>query len=280
MNKSIKISLLVIAIVLAFGGVMAYYKTIVSPPGKLKFKNQYVVSVKKDMSKIKSANTDLALDSVFNAVTHILDFQFANTVLTDQERDELFEFFATQYVPVFVTACNSKFSQSYWDESKFPRINARISQLQQLRSTANKVIVLGDANASLNEVQYVIYHYYEAKRASNANGYSGIQSAEQRIATARKYANMTPINNCSGLVNSLNTVASRLEQAHYTYLSNQVELLTKYQNFSQSEFDNLALSIAAKIDEYKKQAKSTYGHASDLSSLESRAGILFGNANF
>jgi len=64
MNKSIKIILLVVAILLAVGGVMAYYKTIVSPPGKLKFKNQYVNSDKNDISKVKSAITDLALDSV------------------------------------------------------------------------------------------------------------------------------------------------------------------------------------------------------------------------
>ena len=39
MNKPIKIILLVVAILLAVGGVMAYYKTIVSPPGKLEFSN-------------------------------------------------------------------------------------------------------------------------------------------------------------------------------------------------------------------------------------------------
>ena len=280
MNKSIKISLLILAIVLAVGGVMAYYKTIVSPPGKFVFKNQYVVSAKRDISKVKSANTDLALDSVFNAVTHELDFQLENTVLTDQERDELFEFFATQYVPVFATACNSKFSQSYWDERKLQAINARISQLQQLRSTDYKVIIQGDANTSLNEVRNVIVNYNDAKRAATANGFSGIPSAKQRIASARNYASMTPINNCSDLVNRLNSVASRLEQAHYAYLSNQVELLREYYNYNQSEYDNLALSISAKLEEYKKQAKSTYGHSSDISSLENRAGSYYNNANF
>ena len=59
MNKPIKIILLVVAILLAVGGVMAYYKTIVSPPGKLEFSNQYINAVKKDISKVKSANTDM-----------------------------------------------------------------------------------------------------------------------------------------------------------------------------------------------------------------------------
>ena len=275
MNKSIKISLLVLAIVLAVGGVMAYYKTIVSPPGKLVFKNQYVVSAKKDISYVKSVNTDLALDSVFNAVTHILNFQFENTYLSDQERDELFESFATQYIPVFVTACNSKFSQSFWDESKFPKIKARISELQHLRSTDKKVIVQGDANTSLNGVKNVIANYYDAKRAAAANGYNGIQSAKQRIANAKEYATMSPINNCSVLVNRLNSVASRLEQAHYNYLSNQVEGIRLNLHLEQTDFDKLALIVSDRLEEYKKQAESTYGHASDISNLVNRAGDYY-----
>jgi hypothetical protein len=275
MNKSIKISLLVIAIVLAVGGVMAYYKTIVSPPGKLKFKNQYFVSAKKDISKVKSANTDLALDSVFNTITHILDFQFANTYLTDQERDELFEFFATQYVSVFVNVCNSKFSQSYWDESKLNEISARISELLHLRSTDNRVIIQGDANKLLNGVKNVIVNYYDAKRVADSNGYNGIQSAKQRIALAKKYVNMSPINNCSDLVNRLNSVSSRLEQAHYAYLSNQVEGIKLNLHLEQTDFDRLALSVADRLEEYKNQAQSTYGIASDISNLVNRAGNYY-----
>lgn len=271
MNRTIKISLLVIAIVLAFGVVMVYYKTIVSPPGKLVFKNQYVMSAKRDISKVKSANTDLALDSVFNAVTLIIDFQFANTVLTDQERDELLESFATQYVPVFATACNSKFSQSYWDERKLQGIKARISQLQQLRSTDNRVVIQGVANTSLNGIHNVIDNYYDAKSVAATNGYSGIQSAKQRIASARRYATMSPLNNCSDLVNRLNSVASRLEQAHYAYLSNQVEEIKLNLHLNWTDFDILSLSVLDRLEEYKKQANNTYGHVSDLSSLESRA---------
>ena len=91
MNKPIKIILLVVAILLAVGGVMAYYKTIVSPPGKLVFNNQYINSDKKNISLVKSANTDSAMDSVYVAITHELDLQLANSFLTNQERDELLQ---------------------------------------------------------------------------------------------------------------------------------------------------------------------------------------------
>ncbi len=280
MNKSIKIILLVVAILLAVGGVMAYYKTIVSPPGKLQFKNQHVNSDKKDISKVKSVNTDFVLDSVFVAITHELDLQLANSFLTEQERNELLELFATQYVPTYVSACNSKFGKSVWNEGELQKMNSRISELQALVTTDKKTVIQGEANSSLNEVHNVIVNYYEAKKAASASGYNGLQAAKQKIATARKYASMSPINNCSDLVSRLNSVSTRLEQAHYSYLAAQVERLRPYYNYSQTEYDNVALSIAEKLEEYKNNAKSTYGRVSDISSLESRAGSYYSNATF
>ena len=280
MNKPIKILLLVVAILLAVGGVMAYYKTIVSPPGKLVFKNQYVNSDKIDISLVKSANTDFALDSFFVAIIHELDFQLANSFLTNQERNELLELFATQYVPTYVSACNSKFSKSVWNEGELQKINTRISELQGLVTTENQIVIQGEANSSLNEVHNVIVAYYEAKKAASIDGYNGLQAAKQKIAAARKYASMSPINNCTDLVSRLNSVPTRLEQAHYSYLAGQVERLRPYYNYSQTEYDNIALSISEKIDEYKKNAKSTYGRVSDINSLENRAGNYYSNANF
>lgn len=280
MNKSIKILLLVAAILLAVGGVMAYYKTIVSPPGKLKFSNQYVNAVKKDISKVKSLNTDFALDTTFVGITHELDFLLSNSFLSDQERNELMESFAAQYVPTYVSSCNSKFNKSVWNEGELQKINARISELQTLKTTDQKIIIQGDANASLNEVHNVIVNYYDAKRAASASGYNGLESAKQRIATAKRFASMTPINNCSDLVSQLNSLSSRLEKAHYAYLASQVERLRPFWNYSQTEYDELALSVSDKLTEYKKHAKNVYGKASSISNLENRAGNYYSNASF
>lgn len=280
MNKSLKIILLVVAILLAVGGVMAYYKTIVSPPGKLVFRNQYVNSDKRDISLVKSAKTDFALDSFFIGITHELDLQLADSFLTNRERDELLELFATQYVPTYVSACNSKFSKSVWDDGELQQMNSRIVELQRLVTTENKIVIQGEANSSLNDVHNVIVAYYDAKKAASVGGYNGIQVAKQRIASAKKYASMSPINNCTDLVSRLNSVADRLEHAHYSYLANQIERLRPYYNYNQTEYDDLALSISEKLDEYKKNAKSTYGRVSDISSLESRAGSYYSNATF
>ncbi|SHK80624.1 hypothetical protein [Xylanibacter ruminicola] len=280
MNKSIKIILLVVAILLAVGGVMAYYKTRVSPPRMLEFKNQYVNSDKKDITLVKSAKTDNALDSVFVVITHELDLQLADSFITNKEKDELLELFATQYVPSFVSACKSKFSKSVWNEGELQNINSRISELQGLVTTEKKIVIKGEANTSLNEVHNVIVAYYEAKNVASTSGYNGLQAAKQKIATAKRFASMSPINNCTDLVLRLNSVPNRLEQAHYTYLVSQVERLRHYYNYNQDDFDKMALDISEKLEEYKKNAKSTYGRVSDISSLESRAGNYYSNATF
>lgn len=281
MNKLIKIILLLLAIIAAVVGVIAYYRTIVSPPGKLTFENQYVISDKGDIAKVKSATTDITIDSIYDAVTHELDFQLSNKILTNQERDELLESFATQYVPVFVSSCKSKFSQSYWDEGNLKRIDNKIAELRGLVSTDRKIIIQGQVQSSLKNIHNVIVNYYEAKRAASANGYNGIQSSKHRIAEAKRYVTMPPLNNCSYLMNRLHSVASRLEQAHYAYLANQVERLRAYYNYrNQSDYDNVALSVSEKLDEYKKNAKSIYGHMSDISALEGRAGSYYNNAKF
>ena len=264
MNKPIKVILLVVAILLAVGGVMAYYKTIVSPPGKLEFSNQYVNATKKDISKVKSSNTDIALDTTFVGITHELDLLLSNSFLTDQERNELMESFAAQYVPTYVSSCNTKFNKSVWNEGELQKINVRISELHALETTDQKIIIQGDANTSLNEVHNVIVNYYDAKKAASASGYNGLESAKQRIATAKRFASMSPINNCSDLVSKLNSVSSRLEQAHYAYLASQVERLRPYYNYSQTEYDNLALSVSDKLEEYKNHARSVYGKASSI----------------
>ena len=280
MNKSIKIILLVVAILFAVGGVMAYYKTIVSPPGKLDFSNQYVNAAKQDIAKLNFANTELAFDTTLVGITHELDFMLSNTFLSEQERNELMQLFATRYVPIYVSFCNSKFDKSVWDESELKRINARILELQSLQTTDNKIIIQGEANDSLKAVYNVIVNYYDAKKAAAVGGYNGLEAAKNKIAVARRYAAMSPINNCTELVYRLNSVPSRLEQFHFSYLSKQVERLRNYYNYSPSEYDNLAINIANKIDEYKNNARAVYGKVSNVSDLENRAGNYYSNASF
>ena len=149
-----------------------------------------------------------------------------------------------------------------------------------MKTTDGTYVVGGEANTSLKKVQNTISNYYAAKAAASHTGYTGLAAAIIKIATAKKYASMSPINNCMALVNQLNSVPKRLEQSHFAYLVNQVNRLNNYYNYDQSSYDDLALSISEKLDEYKKNARKVYGCMSDIASLEQRAGELYSNAHF
>lgn len=278
MNKPIKIILLAVAILLAIGGVMVYYKTLVSPPCELKFRNQYVCSAKKDIADIKSANSDTALDSVFVTITHELDFQYSNSCLSADEKNDLLNDFADQYTWVYVHFCNSKFSRSIWNEKELQHIYSQVSKLLALKDTYDKSVIQGNNKSSLNEVSAIVGNYFAAKRVAMVNGYYGWPSAKQKIAEARKFANMYPLNNCTKLVSSLNSVPSRLDQTHYEYLESQVEQLQYYDSYSGDDYRRLVYNVSDKLEDYKKNAKEVYGSCYDIGDLERRASHYYSNS--
>lgn len=280
MNKSIKIALLAVAIIAAVSGVMAYYKTIVSPPSHIKFANQYVAAVNNDIVGIKKKTTAAELDSSFEAITHELKFMYSDSLLQDKERDELTEAFVVQYVPKFTEICKSQFSSSNWSDTMLKQMSKRIAQLQSLKTKNGTVIVGGEAETSLDYVEGVISDYYAAKACALNTTYVSLSDAKNKIASAKKYASMSPINNCVHLVSQLNSVPARLERSHFIYLVGQVNRLRNYYNYTQASYDELALGISAKLEEYKKNARSVYGQMSNIASLEQTAGDIYGNAQF
>ena len=87
MNKLVKIVLLIVAIIAAVSGVMAYYKTVVSPPSHMSFKNQYVAAIKNDIAEMKKLSTINELDSAFVAITHEINFMWKDSLLQSKEQD-------------------------------------------------------------------------------------------------------------------------------------------------------------------------------------------------
>jgi hypothetical protein len=280
MNKVYKILLLSFAVLLFTGAVMFFYRTIVAPPKELTFSNQYITDVNRDISGLSKSLNDFSLDSLYTVITEETDFMWKDSAFSYRDKDLLVAQFIKKYIPLYVEKCDNKFNKSEWNEAELQRIKAHITELRNITTTGKVTIIDGTDLESINRVSNVIVSYYEAKNAANAGGYSGLESAKKKIANARKYAKMSPLNNCHQLVSNLNSVASRLEQAHYSYLSGQVERLRNWQNYTVDSYDNLAMDIAEKLKEYKNNAKSVYGSTSNVSALEERASHYYNASNF
>lgn len=291
MNKSIKIILLIVGILLAVGGVMAYYKTIVSPPGTLKFQNAFLRSGQQDMStfqssgclkevNVSSATPETKLAQSFSSFLHLIAFQQANELLNDQEHDQLLESFLKNYAPAYAQMCQHHFEEPVWSEEKMGHMKQHCDQVEALVDAQNEPIVQGEVREKLEQVKRIVANYYAAKNATAATGYQGIEQARQRIARAQESVSQAPLSNCAFLVERAQSLPARLGQAHYAYLVGQVERLRHYQNYTEEGYRELYLEIDAKLEEYKDQANSVYGEDRGISILYSRAEQYYSNATF
>lgn len=276
MKATIKLLLLVVAVLLAVGGIMVYQKTQVTPPTALKFDNQYVNAARKEIAGIDSLSTGSALDYAYDNMISRLKIQHENSFLSDEERDSLLSMFAVHYEHVYNRYCESVFEKSVWNADVLHGIGQRISDMRSLQTTDGKKVV---PNA-LKYEDNVIRSYNAARQAATVGGYAGIQAAGQKIASAKKYAVMSPVNNCTELVSSLNSVAARLEQAHYSYLAGQVERLRHYQNYTENQYEALAQDVVGKLEEYQNNASKIYGTKRNISELKERAGTYYSQAEF
>lgn len=280
MNKSIKISLLAAAVFIAVALAMAFYSTIVFPPRELSFKKQYVLVVNKDIESVKTKSNDQELATAYTAVLHELYFMLKESRLSANEHDELKESFIKTYVHLYVAACNHRFSQSVWNEVVLKQMRSHVKEIQSLATSDNKIIADGDVNTSLNEVNNIIVRYYGAESATAASGYRGLNSARERIKTARDYAQSSPISNWRGLVNKLNAVADRLNNAHVRHLASRVdELPTYYYYYPQYQFNDLSKEIYQDVIDYRNNVKSVYGSVKDLNSIDNTYTQYCRNAN-
>ena len=83
---------------------------------------------------------------------------------------------------------------------------------------------------------------------------------------------MTPLCNCKELVNSLNAVAGKIEQNHFTYLASRVRQVENYSYWYKSEWNsykNFADKVSSELNEYKNDT-NFYGTHHDVNSLIKR----------
>lgn len=269
MNQSIKIIILALAVLSAIALVLVFVGSIARPPQELTFNNQYIISVDKDIAKVNKNTGDAELDLAYVAILHELRFMWKDSLLSARQHDELKESFVKNYVEGYVASCNRKFGQSVWNESVLKRIQSHINEIQNLTTSDNSIIVGGEVNNSLNEINNVIVRYYAAKTAAGASGYQGWESAKSRIKTAKDYATSSPLCNNIDLVNKLNEVPGRLNRAHVNHLSSCVRELSNYYYYHDKEqFDKLSREIYSEIDSYKKNAQPVYGEVLNVSNIE------------
>lgn len=280
MNKSVKILLLVVAVIIAIGGVLLFMKTIVSPPQDLEFKNQYELALNQKIEGFKKVDSD-NLEREFATLTDLAHRFKAESSIDDKFFDQVYTEIIGVYSPKFAQYCFGQFQKSVWDESEHKWMEDRIAQLRKLTVEDGSRKIMDnytESDGRFSIILKTIGKYREAKSLSNRIGYSGLGEARSRISKANQYKQDDYLKNNAALMKALNNLPSRLEASHYAALRAKVNTLANYYSYSADSYDVLSDNVVAALKEYKQNAQSVYGESRSLSDLEADASRYYNAA--
>ena len=280
MNKSVKILLLVIAVIIAIGGVLLFMKTIVSPPQDLEFKNQYEIALKQKIDSFKKVGSD-NLEREFATLTDLAHRFKAESNIDEKLFDKEYTEIIGVYSPKFAQYCFGQFQKSVWDDAEHKWMEDRIAQLRKLtvEDGARKIMDnYAESDGRFSIILKTIGKYREAKALSNRTVYSGLGEARSRISKANQYKQDDYLKNNAALMKALNSLPGRLEASHYATLRAKVNTLANYYSYSADSYDALSDNVVAALKEYKQNAQSVYGESRSLSDLEADASRYYNAA--
>lgn len=271
MKTTFKVIILILAITLAIGGVMAYAKTRVAPPVKVSGDNPYIADLTDVTDQIKYATSDAAQDSAYFVGTARVKVYLQEHKLEPKEADKQLDGVVKTYAPLFVRRSMAKFDQPAWSDADHQVMLARIAALEAARHSDGFQVLDANETAQLQQISDIISRYRDALRVANSTGFSGVANAQATIAKAREYAADQTLAKCTALHNALGTVRQRIAQSHYNYVAGQVARLANYRNYSQEAYNSLQNQVDAKLSEFENKAQSLYGTTMNAGALRSKA---------
>lgn len=280
MNKTvIKISMLVVAMLVAVGGVLLFVKTIVSPPEAAQTTDQFTTAVEADIKGIGTNNASVMDPSQSFAIIDEITLFLKEHLIDKSERDKLVTDYADKYTPAFIDYCDGKFKGANWSAADHKQMLDRIASLSALSiQNGTKMAVADDDLKDLSRIKSTINTYNAAVVASHAGGFSGVAGARAAIANAGKYAGMDVLQPCTSLIAALKAVPSRVEAAHFSYLSGLVGNLAGYRHYSQSSYEAYSNQVLAKLNEYNSVASGLYHTKRSTGGLKAEASRYYSMA--
>lgn len=264
MSKNvIKVIILLTAFFLAILGVIAFYKTRVSPPKKMEFtQNRHLECVDAKINTIDARKVGYQNDSLYDAVMDMIKLCENEGYISASEKSSAMTAFMQKYIPLYNNWCYSRFRESIWHEEEHSYIKRRNAELMNLPSASS-------FSGDLQTINKIINNYENANKLSTQ--YKSIDKAKKTINEAKNYKQMEYLKNCTALVSKMNDVPKEIETSHYVTLNNIKNNLWRYAEWDEDKFDDEYTRFSNKVKEYEDN-KSIYGHyARSLNTLKEDA---------
>ncbi len=272
MKVAIKIFILLLAVILAVGGIMIYAKTKVEPPVALSPVDQFSIDLIQCNAAIIKGDGPKEIDyNYISALERIKVYQQEHKLQVSQVDKSLGNLVLT-YSPIFLKHCFKTFQERVCNDGDHGYMLLRIRGLKELKHNDGTPVLLKSTSDSLDQVSRIIADYKQARIISRSNRFTGVSNARYTINQAAQYANNQYLSNCLELVNALNSVKDKMGESHYSYVLSQVEELSQFRFYGKDFYENTLIpQVSEVLSEYDKEAVALYGSKRDFDSLFKRA---------
>ncbi len=277
MNKTIKIILLIVAVVLAIGGVLLYIKTIVTPPRNLTFNNQFEqrLAIQIDsLRKCNQANLELNFATLTDLTHRFKDEDFINNESFDANYLDVIG----AYTPKFAQYCFAQFRKSVWDNADLQWMADRIDQLRDLTVEDGSQKIMAaypETDGQFTIILKTIRKYRDATALTKRTGYAGWYDARTLINQAKEFKQDDYLQNNAALMKALNMLPNRLEESHFAWLRSQVRALANYTIYDKATYETITDKVLDALNDYKQNAYSVYGTSRNIDELKNEAGRYY-----
>lgn len=270
MKTTLKVILLLLAVVAVAGSLLFFAKSRLDPPRVVAHDGEQANQVRRLIKEVKQGLDSDTLSQRWFAAHHLIGFLNDNQLLRTGESDTLQTQLMERYVPAFVRKCELKFGWSVWEDDDLKQMRKRINLLQHIEDSEGRSVVerQPSLNGQLDRVVNVLDKYKEACELVDRQSFKSLADSRKSIREARQYQADTYLSKNSHLMNELDSVPTRLQKAHYRYLERCVAALgnpgTDWEAF-QERYDGVGREVSLFAD----SARAVYGHYMSVSDLRS-----------
>lgn len=250
MRTTLKLLLLIVAVVGGVIAIMVFAKTRVAPPGKVETMNQYTAhldSVTREFVSVTEMDSVIAGN---NAINHKVRLMNREGYITDAQADKAQRSADSTYAERMKEYSYRTFGASVWPELSLSAISSMANYI-----TAQKLLngnsSISDAQKSeIAKIRGVISKYKEAWAFSKNTGFSSVDNARTKVSKARAYKAEKYLSNNSALVSALDAMPRRIADNHYSYVAAKVHQLGNY-HLDKESYKSLVRTVSSAINEYK-----------------------------
>ena len=287
MNKPAKVILLIVACLLAIGGVLLFITTMVSPPAELKFgTNHHEANIKAATNAYATAthSPELLDNEGYYAMLDRLDRNLSEGKITRKQYDEQLAEFLKAYVKVLSANAEHLLARSTWPEERIAAIDNRIDEVRALRAEGHSepIVASMSENATFTEFKVVIAELRDARNFATHTAYVSVDDTRRKLNKAQTYRDHRYLGHNTDLMASIEAMPHRLEASHWGRVVAQVNSLLPRANSyldDYSGYEKYYERVIADVDEYNRYASKLYGqHAHGqypVNDLKSHAAMLF-----